>query len=156
MFKLLLVALLLASTAAQAIPTLVGSSANATGVSDLMVGGNLYDVSFIAQSYNSVYPADDAPFLGDDAAATAATNVLGAFLTNEAVTGLLGFACTSGTNQCRLSTPSASFPGFNVASGPVALIAPFSFGDTSWHFNSGGYSAACVGIVTGGLSRQRQ
>lgn len=146
---LLAMGLLAGPMTAMAIPTLVGPATNATGVTGLVVGPNVYDVTFLAQTYNAAYPGNDAPFLGDSLGATAARTALTAFLNASAVTGVLGFNCVIGFNGCLLSIPDASNTGLNASTGPISSVAPWFFGNNNWLNNSGTYSAACVGSTTG-------
>lgn len=127
---------------------LVGTAGNATGVNGLVVGSEVYNVSFLAQSYNTVYPADDAPFLGN-AAGGAQAAALSGFLTSEAVSGVLGFDCVGNSHQCNLVIPTVSNPGLNLAIGPDVFVAPFVVGNANWLVGTAGYPTDCVGVVTG-------
>lgn len=63
----------------------------ATGVTNLEVTGyGLFDVVFIASSYNAIFSVDDPYFLNDGAGAEAARNALLSPLNAAGISGLLG------------------------------------------------------------------
>ena len=66
-------------------------SGQATGISDLNIGGSFYDVSFVFGSYNAVFGASSPTFLGDRPGADAAANAIGVKHRSDARTIPNGF-----------------------------------------------------------------
>jgi hypothetical protein len=133
------------AASAMAAPMLIGAANNATGVHGLVVGTSVYDVSFRAESYNTVYPGNDAPFLGNLDGANQAATALTDFLNAEVVTGLLGFNCFDTNQGCFLIIPTTIFdPNSGRADGTG------SFANTDWRAANGlGYLPVCAGITKG-------
>jgi hypothetical protein len=76
---------------ARADAVLVGTPTDATGVTGLVVDGNTYNVSFIHDSYNNVFPSNDPIFAGNSTLAFDAGAALATALNTLSVTGILGF-----------------------------------------------------------------
>jgi hypothetical protein len=73
--------------------TLMGPSTDALGIQRLDINGDLYDVRFVHQPFNSIWTlnSDNLPiFWGDKATATAATTAIFNFLNDSRATGLAG------------------------------------------------------------------
>src|SRR5262245_8601687 len=75
---------------ARADAVLVGTTAEATGLTGLVVDGNTYNVSFIHNSYDNVYPSNDPIFAGNSTLAADAAQALATALNTLSVTGIAG------------------------------------------------------------------
>jgi hypothetical protein len=89
----------LAAVAVVCIPSMawsaaiLGSAANVTGISDLVVAGVTYDIAFSTDSYATTFASQTPTFLNDNAGATAATQAIASLFLAEGVTGIDGTNC---------------------------------------------------------------
>src|SRR5215831_18707185 len=82
---------------ARANAVLVGTTTNAMGVDGLVVDGTTYNVSFVHNSYNNVFPSNNPIFAGNATLAADATTALAAALNTLSVTCLVGTSSQCGT-----------------------------------------------------------
>jgi hypothetical protein len=107
---------------AAADPTLVGTTTDPTGIKGLLVGGQLYDVTFSTKSYDSLFTGAAPPptFLNSPNVFLTET-ALSSFFGSSHVTSLGGGAC-GGTTSCAVFVPS----GVVSVSGTVTTNGAFT------------------------------
>jgi len=97
---------------------LVGTTTNPTGVTDLVVDGNTYDVTFSTDFFLNVFPT--GPQFNDWIPATDAATALAAALNSYGVTALGGHSCATLANidhqgGCGLLFPFPTVPGWEIS-----------------------------------------
>src|SRR5215471_938912 len=97
---------------------LVGTTSNPTGVTGLVVGSNIYDVTFSPDFFQNVFPS--GPQFGTFIDAANVSTALADFLNGAGVTGLGGFHCATLANVdhqggCSIMVPYTSVPGWDIS-----------------------------------------
>ena len=117
--------------------SLVGTTTDAQGIDGLLIGSTTYDVTFVNNSYNSVYPPGPT-FLGDTSGANAAAAALTSALNDLSVTNLVGLPASQpggfGTPNLTLVVPYSSAVGdyaVGCATYPSGLCTAGTWGATS-------------------------
>ncbi len=100
--------LLLAAGTARA-GVIYGSPGIATGIQDLNVNGNLYDVSFVFGSYDAVFAVNTPTFLNDLTDANAAADALDQMLNLESAMPLIGNGSQYGVLWVPYQDPTSSY-----------------------------------------------
>jgi len=70
----------------------------ATGIIDLEVGGNYFDVDFELGTFNALNTGQNFPWIGNETQATAARNLINDLLTDNELISAVGEAGTIGQN----------------------------------------------------------
>lgn len=112
---------------------LVGTTTNPTGVAGLVVGSNIYDVTFSIDYFDNVFPSGPQFSTWVDAAdvSTALANVLN----GAGVTGLGGFSCATLANSDHRGGCSIMVPYPTVAGWQISTV------NASWFYWQGDPSA---------------
>jgi hypothetical protein len=103
-------ALMGASGSAMALPTLVGTTTNPTGINGVVVDGVLYDVTFSTASYNATFSSTSPTFLSNMSGAYDASVALTSALSTLGVSGLEGSPCTF-SSGCQVNVPYSNSGG---------------------------------------------
>jgi hypothetical protein len=134
------------ATPARADPVLDGTTSNATGLTGLTVDGTLYDVTFIHDSYASVYSSTPPIFLGDATLAGVAAAALAAALNSLGVTDLTGASLSAGVVVALI--PDSTSPAGGASCGSVSApcfdgTSAFLFSGGTWQ-NGGAIGECCA------------
>jgi hypothetical protein len=112
---------------------LVGTTTDPTGVTGLVVGSNIYDVTFSVDYFDNVYPS--GPQFSSFGAAGNVSTALANFLNSAGVTGLGGFDCATLANVDHQGGCSIMFPYPTVAGWQISTV------NASWFYWQGDPSA---------------
>lgn len=112
---------------------LVGTTTNPTGVTGLVVGSNIYDVTFSTDNFLNVFPT--GPQFGTFGDAAGVATALASFLNSAGVTGLGGFDCHGLANSDHKGGCSVMIPFPTVAGWEISTV------NASWFYWPGDPSA---------------
>jgi hypothetical protein len=120
--------------------TLIGTPSSASGLSNLQVDGNLYDVQFSNQAFTQVYASSVPIFDGNLSLASDATIALVSALNSL---GVSGFADFSPANEIYVPAgPASVFPGLPEPYLFPAFIGIYDYQASTWSDSGFGYPQA--------------